>query len=131
MSYLLDTSIATLREDKSERNVAFFNKDNLDRLHCAIIKRVKNKGYNITKQSDIHLTTIMQYIYNMYERNYYSLEKMNNMVLDIVIPMIISNVKQHIQWNKDRQLLPWKSTMERGEVTSIKGNNIVDRKDIF
>lgn len=126
---LLDTSIATLREDKSERNVAFFNKENMDRIQCGIINQVRKKGYEISRQSDIHLATIMQYVYNVHERNYHDISKMNKIVLQIVVPMIVSNIKQHIQWNKDRQLSL--KPMDRGTVTSVKGENVFIRNEIF
>ena len=124
MSYL-QQSLLAVKEDPTELNTQFFSDANIDKVQCAIQRIVRLNGYDISKQSSEHLITIMQYVYNVHGRFRNTVDALNKIVLDQSVPIVISNIKQRIQYDKDRtkSLKP----MPRSVSTSIKGNNTVIR----
>jgi hypothetical protein len=111
----------------------FFSKKNLDHIQALIINMVKAQSggqYNISRQSDGELLTIMRSIYITTPSNPFAtgkdfkLEicKLNKNILDWAVPKIIVNIQQNLGYIRDQgnNVYP----MDRPEFMSSAGTRI-------
>ena len=88
-------------------NVTFFSVGNINLLQDTIINEVyKKTNYNIKRQSDRELLIVMKSIYLEYSRNNddildEEIKYLNDLVLNSIIPSIISNLYQYLGYLKD------------------------------
>jgi hypothetical protein len=88
---------------------AFFSVDNLKWLHSNIRYQVYSRTKTVvSKQDDTHLTHYMRYIYLQNSVNPGSIEEMraeilrlNNLVIEEVVPKIISELTQYTSYLRD------------------------------
>lgn len=91
-------------------NINYFSKRNRDNVHNAIRRHVYELSegkYLIARQSDESLCIIMRYIYVENSRNSMTdirgqIEKLNNLVLEEVVPKILSNIHFYHYFLKDK-----------------------------
>lgn len=95
-------------------NKAFFSKENLDSLQSSIRKGVYDRSggkHVIGRQSDIELKIVMRSVYLQYSKNLATnigeqIRILNNLVVNICVPKIITNVEQYLGYKKDISGLP-------------------------
>lgn len=91
----------------------FFSKKNLDHIQHLIIKMVKHQSsgeYEISRQSDGELLTVMRSIYISTPNNPYTqgvefkaeICKLNKNVLDWVVPHLLVNIQQYLGYVRDQ-----------------------------
>ena len=126
-------ALGSLRVEKNETLCTFFSQRNFDILQKEIAKRVKRfSGHDIDRQSDDSLYVIMQYVYSICitesrkMNKQCSVQKLNEMVIQEVFPMIIENINAYFRYIKDSSSQP--VPMGYGEATSIKGENSLSNK---
>ena len=111
----------------------FFSKKNLDHIQYLLIEMVKhlsNEKYNISRQSDAELLTVMRSIYISTPTNPYSYGEdfqrdictLNKNVLDWVVPHILVQVQQYLGYVRDQSSNL--RTIPRAEYMSNTGNRI-------
>ena len=119
-----------MRIEKNELNTSFFSKNNIDLLQRTIITSIKTTtNVNISSQSEHDLYIIMNYYYSNFSYNRITdissqVDKLNKLVLNTVIPMVQSAMRQHSFYikDKDENINP----LDIGTSTSIKGLNPID-----
>lgn len=119
----------------SEVAQLFFSLKNINILQEGIrytIYKKTNGKHVIDKQSDTELKVVMRSIYLQYSRNLATdiveqVKSLNSKVLDFVIPRILSEILQHIQYKKDITYLP--VPMERSQNMSSKGTRVLEVDD--
>jgi hypothetical protein len=116
--------------EKNELNTSFFSKNNIDLLQRTIITNIKTEtNVDISRQSDHDLYIIMNYYYSNFSYNRMTdissqVDTLNKLVLNTVIPMVQSAMRQHSFYikDKDENINP----LDLGASTSIKGLNPID-----
>lgn len=130
--YIYLDIIKTIHERNAIIDI-FFSKRNLDHLQKLIIAMVKHQSegqYNISRQSDQELLTVMRSIYITTPCNPFGDQtslrndicNMNKNVLDWVVPRILVKVQQYLGYVRDQSnnAMPHK----RPEFMSGTGNRI-------
>jgi len=120
--------------ENTNLSVAFFSKDNINRIQNDIIKEVYNKSnkkYAICKQSEQELIIIMRSYYLQYGKNLpnninMQIEKLNNMVVEWSSNEIITNIEQYLLYKQTVSTLPM--PLERSQLSSQKGTKILEIK---
>ena len=113
----------------------FFSSTNINILQKTLVDTVKSKfGYSIGRQSDTELLNVMNYVYDQHalhcDHNIeIQINNLNEIVIDMVLPMIITGVKQYLGYVKDASTTY--TPMSRGKTTSIKGENSLSMKPFF
>lgn len=126
MEDTLTSVLRSLNHPRTPLNETFFGLVNLDviqnRLRASIQKQT---GYAIDRQSDTDLIVIMRKVYA--EQAAHSqganvqaeVDRLNNMVLHVAVPMVASGVAGYLAYLKDASSLP--EPIPRGTQTSVKG----------
>ena len=105
----------------------FFSDANISLLQNKLKSQVmKNTKETISNQSCTEIYTVMRYVYVNNVKIVYTnfkpeVNRLNDLVLTELVPMVCSNILQHIQYIKDINKLP--TPIARGESTSVKGDN--------
>jgi hypothetical protein len=113
----------------------FFSQKNIDILQDGIrfsVYSKTNNQYVIDKQSDTELKVVMRSIYLQYSKNLpddlvSQVKSLNSKVLDYVVPRILSELLQHLQYVRDISSLP--VPMERSQNMSAKGTRVLEIND--
>jgi hypothetical protein len=121
--------------EKNEVNTNFFSQNNIDLLQNTIVSKVKeHTNVSISRQSDNELYFIMNYCYANFSVNNVTdikqqIRELNSRVLNIVVPMVVSGMKQQNFYlkDKDTNIEP----IELGSSTSIKGIEPLAGSNIF
>ena len=108
-------------------NYAFFSKANIDIVQNALRYEVwtrTNKKHLIDRQSDTELGIIMRAYYLQYGKNLptgvaQQVQELNNIVIEYLVPKIISQVQQYVTYLKDISN-PY-TIMDRAKNTDIHG----------
>ena len=118
--------LRSLNQPRTPLNETFFGIMNLDviqnRLRASIQKQT---GYAIDRQSDTDLTVIMRKVYaeqaaHAQDGNVQAeVNRLNDMVLHVAVPMVASGVAGYLAYLKDASRLP--EPIPRGTQTSVKG----------
>jgi len=119
----------------SEVASLFFLQKNIDILQDGIrysIFKKTNEKHIIDKQSDTELKVIMRSIYLQYSKNLSNdvieqVKSLNSKVLDYVVPRILSEILQHIQYKRDITYLP--VPLDRSQNMSNKGTKVLEIND--
>lgn len=120
----------TLRQQPNEVNTAFFSNENLQRLQKDLQDAVRSEAnVTIDRQNDRDLLVVMRSVYTTTLLNHNNqlqdqLTYLNNAVLKLVVPQVLSGVQSHKQYLKDisTPLQP----MSRAIQTSSKGENVIE-----
>lgn len=109
--------------------IHFFSDVNISYIQASLKKQVKKRiGHKIDDQSCNELYTIMKYFYvnnaKIVSNHEYEVSRLNELVLNDLVPMVSSNVLQHIQYIRDINTLP--VPMNRGKPTTTKGDNSLE-----
>lgn len=120
------------RQDVSPLLKLYFSDSNINTIQSQLKSAVKkNTNVSIDKQNPNELFIVMQYIYSNFARHCTvdHVQFLNNLTLNELVPMVSSNVLQHIGYMKDisSNYVP----MERSVNPSIKGNNTNEFKSFF
>jgi|688.fasta_scaffold164724_1 hypothetical protein len=115
-------------------SIAFFSKENIDEIQCAIINEVYRKTngkYQIEKQSENELIIIMRSYYLQYGKNLPDningqVNKLNNMVINWSSDEIITNIDQYMKYKETVSTLPM--PLERSQLSSQKGTKTLEIK---
>ncbi len=111
----------------------FFSKKNLDHIQNLVIKMILHQSdgkYNISRQSDNELLTIMRSVYISTPTNPYTdgaifkgeICKLNKNVLDWVVPHLLVNIQQYLGYVRDHGNTVYPQA--RPEFMSSAGNRI-------
>ena len=115
-------------------SIAFFSKENIDEIQCAIINEVYRKTngkYQIEKQSENELIIIMRSYYLQYGKNLPNnieaqVSKLNSMVINWSSDEIITNIDQYMKYKETVSTLPM--PLERSQLSSQKGTKTLEIK---
>ena len=116
---------------------SFFSDNNIRSLQSQLKKQVFHQiGQRISSQSCEQMFIVMSYVYSNHGRPLHSSSAvsqqvllLNQHVLDELVPMVTSNVKQYLQYIKDISSLP--VPIDHSVSTSVKGNNSLQLNDPF
>ena len=107
-----------------------FSDQNMSAIQKQLIKEVKkNTRETISSQSCDEIFVVMKYIFTNHSQNRLNdvnreVQRLNILILNELVPMVTSNVLQHIQYIKDINTLP--APIEHGTSTSFKGENSLE-----
>ena len=107
-----------------------FSDQNISAIQKQLIKEVKkNTRETISSQSCDEIFVVMKYIFTNHSQNRLNdvnreVQRLNILILNELVPMVTSNVLQHIQYIKDINTLP--APIEHGTSTSFKGENSLE-----
>ena len=107
-----------------------FSDNNMTMIQKQLIRDVKrNTRQMISSQSCDEIFVVMKYIFTNNSQNRLNnvndeVSRLNKLILNELVPMVTSNVLQHIQYIKDINTLP--SPIEHGTSTSFKGQNSLE-----
>lgn len=130
MDTYVQTAEKQLNNSISPDLAVFFSDRNMSQIQSALIRKIGNLGYNITHQSDDEVFALMFHVYvntvpHMHQTNAQILvKKMNKEMMDMLVPMVHSNILQYIQLLKD-QSAPL-SIMPRALSTNVKGTDVLE-----
>jgi hypothetical protein len=118
--------LRSLNQPRSPLNEAFFGIMNMDVLQNRLrVSIQKQTGYAIDRQSDTDLTVIMRKVYAEQAAHrpdgdvQAEVNRLNDMVLHVAVPMVASGVAGYLAYLKDASRLP--EPIPRGSQTSVKG----------
>ena len=106
---LIKNSIKVSENNLTKLDELFFSKENIELINKQIIMSVykkSDKKFKICNQSESSLMIVMSYIYNEYAKHLpydikEQIRELNCKVTKEVVPLIITNVDQHIGYIKD------------------------------
>ena len=132
---MIDESHRMNRLTETPLSVRFFSTTNINNIQNDIMHRAKQEtGYTIGRQSDNELFNVLQYVFDVHACHLNTsidnqIQKLNIEVLKIVMPMVISGVKQYIGYVSDASSMY--IPMEHGVSTTTKGENSLSMKPFF
>ena len=136
IKYYMDNYVQdALMSLKSESNPilsSFFSDANIEYIQKELNKQVKIQTRKIIgKQSCLDIYIIMKYIYVNNVKIYMShcdkeIERLNDLVLTELVPMVCSNILQYFQYIRDSTSLP--VPIAHSKPTSVKGDNSLEFK---
>jgi hypothetical protein len=123
------TMLKTLHREGNDLEHAFFSIENQNVIQQMIQREIVIRSggtYKIGDQNEIHLQTVMRYIYLNNSRNLNDyieeqVEELNILVLNECIPNIISNIQQHLYYLKDASEMY--TPIDRPANVNIKGES--------
>ena len=107
-----------------------FSDNNMNNIQKQLQKEVKKRTrQTISSQSCDEIFVVMKYIFTNNSQNRLNsmnaeVSRLNTLILNELVPMVTSNVLQHIQYIKDINTLP--SPIDHGTSTSFKGQNSLE-----
>lgn len=115
----------------------YFSSQNIDALQEGIRYRIwmeTDKQYVIGRQSDIELKIVMRSIYYQYAKHdnrpvVAQVRELNKLVLDWVVPEVLSNLKQYIVYKRDASTLP--IPMDHAQLSTMKGTKTLEIKSFM
>lgn len=129
MAYVREAT-AILQQCETPLSRAFFSQKNMDAIQSRLIEAVKQKtGHVIGRQSDREVFGVMVGVYQGYSSNKggsAEIERLNLMVLDIVIDQCVAGVQGYLGYVKDASTMP--VPLSRGTFASIKGERTLEYK---
>jgi hypothetical protein len=123
-------AITSLNTQSNPVLINFFNDKNMSLIQSSLKIQVKKKiGQSISNQSCNEIYTIMKYIYVnnakiIFTKFHEEVLRLNSLVLNELVPMVVSNVLQYIQYISDINTLP--TPINRGVTTTTKGDNSLE-----
>ena len=125
-NFYVNQAASSIRKEISPFIAQYFSDSNMKYLQKLLKLNVRQRiKQDITEQSFQELYVIMLHVYVNFGKHCQQKEDdinyLNELSLSILIPMVISNVQQHIGYLSDICSLP--VPLERGQATTIKGSN--------
>ena len=122
---------------RSDLSDVYFSRENIDYLQNRIIQRVyelSNGRHKIARQSDIELEIIMRSYFLQFSLNQFGnireqVRVLDDMVLDEVVPQVLSAVEQYVKYKEDINTM-YKPVM-LPENNNIKGEKQLELKPWF
>jgi len=117
---------------ESPLSSVFFSEANIDTLQDDIIAIVRDEArHEIDRQSDQELISIMKGVFEAFAQNTNStsakeVERLNLIVLDIVIEQITEGISSHLKYLQDASTLP--EPLSRGKFMSARGEKQLEMK---
>lgn len=123
--------------DRNNLSDIFFSTTNINALQEGLRYRVyveTNGVHTIGRQSDMELKIVMRSIYLQYARHdntpiIEQVRRLNQRVLDWIVPEVVSNVKQYVVYKKDSSTLP--VPLDRAQYLSNKGTKMQELKSFM
>ena len=130
MDEFVNEALVTLKAEPNNVIVGFFSNANMQKIQNNLKKQVRRQiNVEIDDQSCREIYVAMMYVYATYGKNTINKEreeimKLNEITVKVIMPDLISNILQYINYMKDisKQPIP----MERSRNTSIKGTNSLE-----
>lgn len=124
-------------QSSSPLSQLFFCKENVDNIQNMIrynVWLISQKKHIIDRQSDVDLHVVMRSFYLQYSQNQQThitsqIKQLNTMVLDWVIPKIMTQIEQYLTYKK--QVSGVYQPMEREVNTSVSGTKTIELKNFF
>ena len=113
--------------------INYFSDANMQIIQSKLKREVKRQiNVDIDNQSCVDIYYVMLNIYDTYGQNKISdvkteIEDLNSLVISTIVPTLVSNVLQYVNYLKDISSQP--VPMSHGESTSIKGTNSLQLKE--
>lgn len=115
----------------------FFSDGNIETIQKSLRRKVRAEtGHGISPQSCEQIVMVMYHVYSNHGRVVTSkknvlqeVASLNNILLNELVPMVVSNVKQYVQYISDISKLP--TPMTRSMSTSTKGSNSLELQNPF
>ena len=110
--------------------IGFFSDANMQIVQKKLRNEVKkHTNLSIDNQACEQIYQVMLYVYRTYGRNVTNnvkqeIQYLNDVVIHMITPDVVSNVLQYINYIKDISQLP--VPMQHGTSTSIKGDNSLE-----
>lgn len=116
-------------DEGNELGVAFFGPSNMAKIQAGLRDVILTKtGYLIGRQSDEEVGFIMRSVYLDHARHgglvAQELERLNAIVLSILVPMVATGISQYMGYLRDASRLP--APINRPQNLSIKGRNTLE-----
>jgi len=123
--------------ERTQLSDVFFSKHNIDYLQGQIIQRVyqlSGNKFRIGRQSDTELEVVMRSIFLQFSRNDSNdirgqIRQLDQMVVDEVVPGIITAVQQHTKYLED--ISQMYTPIDRPAAMSNKGEKTLTLKPWF
>jgi len=123
-----EASVRVVHQEANPLNRAFFSRQNVGRIQATLRDTIRAKtGFTIDRQSSDDIAVIMQNQYLLWAGNLQGANDviaqvnfMNQKVLEILLPMVASGVKQYMAYLRDASTLP--TPIDRPENVSIAGS---------
>lgn len=124
-------------QSSSPLSQLFFSNQNVNDLQNMIrynVWLISQKKHIIDRQSDVDLHVVMRSFYLQYSQNQQNnitlqIKQLNTMVLDWVIPKIMTQIEQYLTYKK--QVSGVYQPMEREVNTSVSGTKTIELKNFF
>jgi hypothetical protein len=130
MCNYVQESTRIMRQCETPLSRAFFSEANVDVIQSALISQVEKKtGQTIGRQTDREVVGVMRGVYEAYSSNYgdqAEINRLNAIVLDIVVDQCVAGVKGYLGYIKDASTMP--EPLSRGTFASIKGERTLEYK---
>ena len=113
--------------------INYFSDANMQIIQSKLKREVKRQiNVDIDNQSCVDIYYVMLNIYDTYGQTKISdvkteIEYLNSLVISTIVPTLVSNVLQYVNYLKDISSQP--VPMSHGESTSIKGTNSLQLKE--
>lgn len=122
---------------KNNLSDVFFSSRNIDALQDGIRYRVyvETKGAHvISRQSDTELKVVMRSIYLQNAKHdnrpvLQQVRELNKLVLDWVVPEVVSNLTQYVVYKRDASTLP--VPLEHAQLSTMKGSRTLEIKSFM
>ena len=113
-------------------SIKFFGDDNISKLQHILVAELKNRGYITRLQCPDKIISYMNNIYEIYANPHThevlrEIEKLNKLVLEKMISVMIFEIKQYMGYIKDASRLP--EPIARPQHISTK--NSLEYKNFF
>tara|TARA_B100001094_G_scaffold327618_1_gene386239 strand:+ start:3935 stop:4357 length:423 start_codon:yes stop_codon:yes gene_type:complete len=128
-------ALIQLKLEKNNLLQCYFSDVNIAILQKTLKIRVhKESGFSIDNQDSNELYHIMLRVYQEYARNTTSkctqeVNKLNEIVLRLSTPLIVSEINSYKMFLKDSQKPP--ELLQRSVNSSIKGSNTLEHRPFF
>lgn len=136
MNSYVNQALLYTNSQPSDLISGYFSDANIQIVQKKLKNEVKKQtGLMIDSQSCDEIYQVMLYIYRTYGRNVQinvkqEISYLNDVVIHVLTPDVVSNVLQYVNYIKDISKLP--TPMEHGKSTSIKGDNsLAMKKNLF
>lgn len=130
--FLKDDPVITSKTIISDTRSLFFARANVDAIQRQIRTAIHQRtGYTIDRQSDDDLLIIMNWVFHTYAHHTGSdeLPRLNGIVMQEVMPMILSNMRQYVGYLNDASTM--RQPMERPFFDSVRGEHVPEFESYF
>ena len=133
MNHYVNQALLYMNVQPNDLIVHYFSDANIQIIQSKLKREVKRQiNVDIDNQSCVDIYYVMLHVYDTYGQNTFSnvrkeIEYLNSLVINTILPTLVSNVLQYVNYLKDISTQP--VPMSHGESTSIKGTNSLQLKE--